>query len=109
MREMLATTGGSLRQGMGGKVALITDGRFSGAIARFCVGHVGPEAAVGGRSLSPGDMIRWTLRMESSPSHCRPGELEARAKNLEGPGELDLDLGISGNTPSRWGRRVMAP
>ena len=48
MREMLATTAALYGQGMGGKVALITDGRFSGATRGFCVGHVGPEAAVGG-------------------------------------------------------------
>jgi len=48
MREMLATTAALYGQGMGAKVALITDGRFSGATRGFCVGHVGPEAAVGG-------------------------------------------------------------
>jgi dihydroxy-acid dehydratase len=50
MREMLATTSALSGQGMGKKVALITDGRFSGATRGFCVGHVGPEAAVAGRS-----------------------------------------------------------
>ena len=48
MREMLATTAALYGQGTGGKVALITDGRFSGATRGFCIGHVGPEAAVGG-------------------------------------------------------------
>src|SRR4029434_5743297 len=48
MREMLATTAALYGQGIGGKVALITDGRFSGATRGFCIGHVGPEAAVGG-------------------------------------------------------------
>jgi dihydroxy-acid dehydratase len=48
MREMLSTTAALAGQGMGGKVALITDGRFSGATRGFCIGHVGPEAAVGG-------------------------------------------------------------
>lgn len=48
MREMLATTAALSGQGMGKKVALITDGRFSGATRGFCVGHVGPEAAHGG-------------------------------------------------------------
>ena len=46
MREMLATTAAIYGQGMGEKVALITDGRFSGATRGFCVGHVSPEAAV---------------------------------------------------------------
>src|ERR1700733_5816935 len=48
MREMLSTTAAIYGQGMGEHVALITDGRFSGATRGFCVGHVGPEAAVGG-------------------------------------------------------------
>ena len=48
MREMLATTAALYGQGMGDKVALITDGRFSGATRGFCIGHVGPEAALGG-------------------------------------------------------------
>lgn len=59
MREMLATTGALYGQGMGGKVALITDGRFSGGTRGFCIGHVGPEAAVGGPIglLKDGDII----------------------------------------------------
>ena len=59
MREMLATTAVLYGQGTGGKVALITDGRFSGATRGFCIGHVGPEAAVGGpiALLRDGDMI----------------------------------------------------
>ncbi|WP_422363266.1 dihydroxy-acid dehydratase [Pyruvatibacter mobilis] len=48
MREMLSTTSALYGQGMGDKVALITDGRFSGATRGFCIGHVGPEAAEGG-------------------------------------------------------------
>jgi len=59
MREMLATTAALYGQGMGNKVALITDGRFSGATRGFCVGHVGPEAAIGGpiALVRDGDMI----------------------------------------------------
>jgi dihydroxy-acid dehydratase len=59
MREMLSTTSAIYGQGMGGRVALITDGRFSGATRGFCVGHVGPEAAVGGpiALLRNGDRI----------------------------------------------------
>ena len=48
MREMLSTTAALYGQGAGDKVALITDGRFSGGTRGFCIGHVGPEAAVGG-------------------------------------------------------------
>ena len=59
MREMLSTTGAIYGQGKGEKVALITDGRFSGATRGFCVGHVGPEASVGGpiALLKNGDVI----------------------------------------------------
>ncbi|HSM42524.1 MAG TPA: dihydroxy-acid dehydratase [Afifellaceae bacterium] len=59
MREMLATTAALYGQGMGDKVALITDGRFSGATRGFCIGHVGPEAAVGGpiALIRNGDVI----------------------------------------------------
>ena len=59
MREMLATTAALYGQGMGEKVALITDGRFSGATRGFCIGHVGPEAADGGPIglIEDGDMI----------------------------------------------------
>src|SRR5881394_1540785 len=59
MREMLSTTAALTGQGMGGKVALITDGRFSGATRGFCIGHVGPEAAIGGpiALLQDGDII----------------------------------------------------
>ena len=59
MREMLSTTAALYGQGMGEKVALITDGRFSGATRGFCIGHVGPEAAEGGpiALVENGDVI----------------------------------------------------
>ena len=59
MREMLSTTAALYGQGMGEKVALITDGRFSGATRGFCIGHVGPEAAEGGpiAFIENGDII----------------------------------------------------
>ena len=60
MREMLSTTAALYGLGMGEKVALITDGRFSGATRGFCIGHVGPEAAEGGpiAMVEDGDTIR---------------------------------------------------
>jgi dihydroxy-acid dehydratase len=59
MREMLSTTAALYGQGVGEKVALITDGRFSGGTRGFCIGHVGPEAAVGGPIglVEDGDII----------------------------------------------------
>ncbi len=60
MREMLSTTAALYGLGMGEKIALITDGRFSGATRGFCIGHVGPEAAEGGpiALVVDGDTIR---------------------------------------------------
>jgi dihydroxy-acid dehydratase len=62
MREMLSTTAALYGQGMGDKVALITDGRFSGATRGFCIGHVGPEAPMADRSrwCATATSSRWT-------------------------------------------------
>ena len=81
MREMLATTGALYGQGMGGKVALITDGRFSGATRGFCVGHVGPEAAVGGpiALVRDGDIIEIDAHKGTLDLKVAPAELERRA------------------------------
>jgi dihydroxy-acid dehydratase len=83
MREMLATTAALYGQGMGGKVALITDGRFSGATRGFCVGHVGPEAALGGPIglLRDGDIIVLDAEKGILDVKLTKAELEARAKS----------------------------
>lgn len=80
MREMLATTAALYGQGMGDKVALITDGRFSGATRGFCVGHVGPEAAVGGPIglLQDGDIIVLDAVEGKLEVELSDEELEAR-------------------------------
>jgi dihydroxy-acid dehydratase len=82
MREMLATTAAIYGQGMGDKVALITDGRFSGATRGFCVGHVGPEAAVGGPIglLKDGDVIRIDAVKGTLDVDLTKAELEKRRK-----------------------------
>ncbi|UVK36562.1 dihydroxy-acid dehydratase [Mesorhizobium sp. AR10] len=82
MREMLSTTAALYGQGMGGKVALITDGRFSGATRGFCIGHVGPEAAVGGPIglLRDGDVISIDAVNGTIEVALSDTELEARAK-----------------------------
>ena len=82
MREMLATTAALYGQGMGGKVALITDGRFSGATRGFCVGHVGPEAAVGGpiALLRDGDIIELDAVNGTLNVKLAPEELKRRAR-----------------------------
>jgi dihydroxy-acid dehydratase len=83
MREMLATTAALYGQGMGDKVALITDGRFSGATRGFCVGHVGPEAAVGGpiALLRDGDIIELDAIKGVLAVKLTQSELERRKKD----------------------------
>jgi dihydroxy-acid dehydratase len=89
MREMLATTAALSGQGMGKKVALITDGRFSGATRGFCVGHVGPEAAVGGPIglLKDGDTITLNAITGEISVALSDDELAARKAEWTGPRE----------------------
>jgi dihydroxy-acid dehydratase len=81
MREMLSTTAAIYGQGMGDKVALITDGRFSGATRGFCIGHVGPEAAVGGpiALLKNGDIIEIDAVKGTIGVQLSQAELQKRA------------------------------
>ncbi len=94
MREMLATTAALYGQGTGGKVALITDGRFSGATRGFCIGHVGPEAALGGPIglLKDGDMIVLDAEAGSIDVELSEAELEERRKSWK-PREHDFQAG----------------
>ncbi len=89
MREMLSTTAALSGQGMGKKVALITDGRFSGATRGFCVGHVGPEAAYGGpiALLKDGDMISIDAINGSITVDLTDDELATRKAAWPGPRE----------------------
>ncbi len=87
MREMLATTAALSGQGMGKKVALITDGRFSGATRGFCVGHVGPEAAHGGpiALLQDGDLITIDATKGVLSVALTEDDLKARKAAWQGP------------------------
>ena len=87
MREMLATTAALSGQGMGKAVALITDGRFSGATRGFCVGHVGPEAAHGGPIglLRDGDVITIDAVSGELSVALSEGELASRRAAWGGP------------------------
>ena len=89
MREMLATTAALSGQGMGKKVALITDGRFSGATRGFCVGHVGPESAHGGpiALLQDGDVITINAVTGELSVALTDEELAARKAAWSGPRE----------------------
>ena len=86
MREMLSTTAALSGQGMGKKVALITDGRFSGATRGFCVGHVGPEAAHCGpiALIRNGDVITLDAIKGELSVDLTDEELDARKKDWAG-------------------------
>ena len=82
MREMLSTTAAIYGQGRGGDVALITDGRFSGATRGLCIGHVGPEAQVGGpiALVQDGDIISIDADAGTIELEVDPIDLEHRAR-----------------------------
>ena len=95
MREMLSTTAALTGQGMGGKVALITDGRFSGATRGFCVGHVGPEAAVCGpiALIRDGDIIEIDAVDGKLDVRLSDAELAERKKDWK-PRETNYASGV---------------
>ncbi len=94
MREMLSTTAALYGRGLGDKVALITDGRFSGGTRGFCIGHVGPEAALGGPIglLRDGDMIRIDARAGILDVDLDADEL-ARRRAAWSPRKTDYQSG----------------
>jgi dihydroxy-acid dehydratase len=94
MREMLSTTAAIYGQGMGEVVALVTDGRFSGGTRGFCVGHIGPEAAVGGpiALLRNGDRIVIDAEAGTIDAVLDASELEARRQAWR-PRETDYRSG----------------
>lgn len=90
MREMLSTTAALYGQGVGDKVALITDGRFSGGTRGFCIGHVGPEAAVCGpiALVEDGDMITIDADNGVIDLEVDATELERRRKLWKAPANM---------------------
>jgi len=94
MREMLSTTAALYGQGMGEKVALITDGRFSGATRGFCIGHIGPEAALGGpiALIEDGDEIMIDAETGVIDLKVNSEILENRRKSWK-PRETDYQSG----------------
>lgn len=82
MQEMLAPTSYIMGQGLGTKVALITDGRFSGATHGACIGHVSPEAAEGGLIglLQDGDIIEFSIPDRTICAHLTDEEIESRRR-----------------------------
>ena len=94
MREMLSTTAALYGQGAGDKGALITDGRFSGGTRGFCIGHVGPEAAVGGPIglIKTGDIICIDAKAVTLDVKLSKHELENRKKEWK-PRETNYTSG----------------
>ena len=84
MREMLAITGAIIGKGLGDDIGLLTDGRFSGATRGLMVGHVAPEAAVGGSiaALKDGDIVKIDAIKRKLEVDLSSDEIEKRLKNL---------------------------
>jgi len=87
MREMLATTAALVGQGLGKKVAMVTDGRFSGGTRGFMIGHVAPEAFVGGpiALVKDGDKISININDNSINLHVSEDELKLRKEQWKRP------------------------
>jgi len=84
MQEMLSPTSAIMGQGLGDKVALITDGRFSGGTRGACIGHVSPEAAAGGpiAALKEGDVVQIDLVARSLNVRLSEAEIQSRLAAL---------------------------
>jgi dihydroxy-acid dehydratase len=87
MREMLALTGALQGAGLGASVALLTDGRFSGATHGFMAGHVAPEAAVGGpiAAVRDGDTIAFDVKRRRLDVELSPAEIRKRLRGVKAP------------------------
>jgi len=98
MQEMLGPTSAIMGMGLGDKVALITDGRFSGGTRGACIGHVSPEAAARGpiAALKEGDMIEIDLEARTLNVRLREEEMQSRLEALP-PFESKVE--------SKWLRR----
>ena len=110
MREMLSTTAALYGQGAGDKVALITDGRFSGGTRGFCIGHVGPEAAVGGpiALVKDGDMIAIDAEKGTLDLGCERGGARKAAQSLESASQIPIKAAYCGSMQTRWVRHARA-
>jgi dihydroxy-acid dehydratase len=98
MQEMLSPTSAIMGQGLGDKVALITDGRFSGGTRGACIGHVSPEAAAGGPigALKAGDVIQIDLAARSLNVKLSDAEIQSR---------LEARPPFKSKTKSKWLKR----
>jgi dihydroxy-acid dehydratase len=87
MREMLSVTGAIVGEGLGSSVALLTDGRFSGATHGLMAGHVSPEAALGGPigAVRDGDMIRFDVKKRVLEMEVSEEEIHERMSQWKAP------------------------
>ena len=87
MREMLGVTAALVGAGLGDKVALLTDGRFSGATHGLMAGHVAPEAVRGGpiAAVKNGDLITFDIAMRRLDVALSAKEIKARLKKVKQP------------------------
>jgi dihydroxy-acid dehydratase len=87
MREMLSVTGAIVGEGLGGSVALLTDGRFSGATHGLMMGHISPEAALGGpiAAVHEGDMIHIDVNQRLIEVEISDAELKRRMSGWKPP------------------------
>jgi len=98
MQEMLSPTSAIMGQGLGDKVALITDGRFSGGTRGACIGHVSPEAAAGGpiAAIKAGDIVQIDLMARS---------LDVKLSDAEIQNRLEALPPFKSTTTSKWLKR----
>jgi dihydroxy-acid dehydratase len=98
MQEMLSPTSAIMGQGLGDKVALITDGRFSGGTRGACIGHVSPEAAAGGpiAALLNGDIVEIDLEARKLDVRLSEAEIQKRLAALPP---------FKSNVTSKWLKR----
>jgi len=98
MQEMLSPTSAIMGQGLGDKVALITDGRFSGGTRGACIGHVSPEAAARGpiAALRAGDIVQIDLVART---------LDVKLSDEEIQNRLDALQPFESKTTSKWLKR----
>jgi len=110
MPEMLSTTGAIYGQGLGEEVALVTDGRFSGGTHGFSIGHVGPEAAVGGPIglIKNGDVIEIDVDKGLLKVYLTNKELIKRKKKWK-PKKIEYTSGTCGSIPNQWAPHIKEP
>ena len=110
MREMLAVTAALQGEGLGDSVALLTDGRFSGATHGFMAGHVAPEAPRGGpiAAVRDGDTVTFDVEKRELNVELPAEEIADAGRGLRAARAEVRDAACSASTPATWARRPRA-